>query len=143
LRSKLSLSDEWETPQELYDKLCSTYRIYPEIDVAATWENTKALWYHTKNDDGLEEDWMDDVWCNPPHSKTREFVIKAHEQWIKFNINILMIIPINSICSHYFEVFWHEVEVYPIFGRIRFVRDGKPSEHPSRNSYCVVIWRKR
>ncbi|KKL88810.1 hypothetical protein LCGC14_1921050, partial [marine sediment metagenome] len=30
-RTELSLSDEWETAQELYDHLCKKYKIYPEV----------------------------------------------------------------------------------------------------------------
>lgn len=58
-------------------------------------------------------------------------------------MNIMMIIPTNTMSSGY----WHNyiekfAEYHPIKGRIRFLVDGKPSKHTSRNAYCVVIWRK-
>ena len=43
---------------------------------------TNALNHDWLIDDG-EEFWLMDVWCNPPHSKTKAFVLKAHEQWKK------------------------------------------------------------
>jgi len=56
----------------------------------------------------------------------------------------MMILPANTVSSQY----WHDciegiAEYHPIKGRIRFLRDGKPSEYPSRNAYVVVIWRAR
>ena len=38
-RSELSLSDDWETPSNLYNHLCNTYKIRPELDVACTSKN--------------------------------------------------------------------------------------------------------
>ncbi len=141
-RTVLSLSDEWETPQELYDYLCETYEIYPKEDVAATKENKKCDNYFTEDYSAIDGIWYKDVWCNPPHSKNEAFVRKAYEQWKLHNINIMMILPANTVSSQY----WHDciegiAEYHPIKGRIRFLRDGKPSEYPSRNAYVVVIWR--
>ena len=45
-RTELSLSDEWETPNELYDYLTSVYEFYPYCDVCADRLNTKCPnWY--------------------------------------------------------------------------------------------------
>ncbi|UVF62466.1 DNA adenine methyltransferase [Nitrososphaeria virus YSH_922147] len=147
-RSEASLSDEYETPKELLNYLQVTYDFYYLLDVASTKENFKGIERLT---DGLVEDWIlnsnplyTDVWCNPPHSKNEQFVRKAFEQWQKHNINIMMLLPCNTQSSKY----WHEciegvAEYHPIKGRIRFLVDGKPSKHLSRNAYCVVIWRKK
>ena len=35
------------------------------------------------------------------------------------------------------------IEIHPVFGRPRFLRNGRPSKFPSRNSYFVVVWRKK
>jgi len=141
LRTELSLSDEWETPNELFLYLCKKYDIWPEADVAATQQNFKT---GTLLHDGLTDDWLLDAWCNPPHSKTEQFVKKADEQWEKHNINILMIVPANSICAHYFDDVFdnNHANYYRISGRPQFLRNGKVSKFPSRNSYFVVIWRK-
>jgi len=148
--------DEYETPPELYFDLCMTYQLKPELDVAANKENSKCKYFLT---DGLGKEWMKphdylkridtkfkgvDIWVNPPHSKTKEFVLKANQQWLKHNINILMIIPANSICAKYFDEILESpfVEYFRISGRITFYRNRKPSKFPSRNGYFVVIWRK-
>lgn len=165
-RSKESLSDEYETPIELFQTLCGEYALIPQLDVCADNSNTKSYYYIPKRLDGLNSEWVidpfkcdwrrdlslysgskkrkTDVWCNPPHSKNEQFVRKAFEQWQKHNINIMMLLPCNTQSSKY----WHEciekkAEYHPIKGRIRFLVDGKPSKHLSRNAYCVVIWRKK
>ena len=146
-RSPLSRSDEWETPQDVFEQLCYAYGIKCEMDVACTDENCKTK-YRLPNVSALDIDWVNcyksDVWCNPPHSLTGKFVKKAHEQWQKHNINILMIIPANSICTKYSEKYIKDsAEYHPIYFRPKFLHDGKPSKDPARNSYFVVIWRAR
>jgi len=145
MRTELSLSDEWETPNELYDYLCNTYKIYPELDVACTSEN--CITGRMIPIDSLAADWDTgdkcDVWCNPPHTKTEEFVKKAYEEWIKHNINIMMILPANAMCTNYAEN-WIEpfARYHPINRRLcKFLHKGKKMDS-SRNGYFVVIWRK-
>ena len=139
-RSEASLSDEYETPDYLIAELASQYGIFPKLDVACNGYNQKCK---LSLMDGLEEEWNYDVWCNPPHSLTKEFVLKADEQWNKHNLNIMMIIPANALTAKYFHKVIHNVEYYPIKGRITFLVDGSPSKYPARNGYFVIIWRKR
>ena len=140
--------DEYETPPVLYENICKTYGIYPQLDAAANKENTKCPLFLT---DSLAEEWGQgqlgshlDIWINPPHSKTKEFVLRADQQWKKYNINIIMLIPANSICARYFDHILPNpnVKYYRVGGRITFYRNGKPSKFPSRNGYFVVIWNK-
>ncbi|UVF62320.1 DNA adenine methyltransferase [Nitrososphaeria virus YSH_462411] len=149
-RSKASLSDEYETPDQLYYDLCDKYEVYPNVDICANINNYKVYVFVDKDIDALKIDWYekftgeDTFWCNPPHSLNEKFVRKAFEQWKKHNINIIMLLPCNTQSSKY----WHEciegvAEYHPIKGRIRFLVNGEPSKHLSRNAYCVVIWRKK
>ena len=155
MKSQLSLSDDWETPDELYQHLCRKYKLKPRLDVACQYysdegkHNSKCYEGWFKNHNALTRNWIADegkvdVWCNPPHSKTESFVNKADQQWKKHNINILMIVPANSVCAHYFDDVFdnNHTNYYRISGRPQFLRNGKVSKFPSRNSYFVVIWRK-
>ena len=135
--------DEYETPPELYKDLCKKYDISPELDVCADALNKKCDYYFDMTMDGLYNPWRHDVWCNPPHSITEKFVRRAKFQWKKYNINIMMIIPTNTMSS----IFWHEciediAEYHAIKGRPRFLQNGKKAPHISRNAYVCVIWRK-
>ena len=149
-RSEASLSDDYKTPRDLYLHLCTEYNVEPKLDVCATSRNRQCVRYIGELADALAEDydWTSDSWCNPPHSKTGAFVKKAYEQWRKHNINIIMIIPANSISSNY----WHEfiegnAEYHPIHGRIQFLVPNDvgvyiTSDFMSRNAYMCVIFRQ-
>ena len=146
MKTELSLSDEWETPQELYDYLCKQYKIKPELDVACTSDN--CITGRMLPVDSLIIDWNTgdkcDVWCNPPHSKNEAFVRKAFNEWDKHDINIMMILPANSLCTNYAEAYILPfAESHPINRKYcRFLHKGEAKDH-TRNGYFVVIWRKQ
>jgi len=153
-RSQAMNSDAYETPNELLQKLCNRYKIHPKLDVCATKLNRKCKRYFNKKMNGLKKKWNTDVWCNPPHNMTKYngkwisqvelFVRKAYSEWrrTRCGINILMIIPTNTMSSDY----WHEciekggVFYHPIHHRIKF--KNKHAIHSARNAYICVIWRK-
>ena len=142
--------DSYETPPELYVRMCMNYKINPQLDAAARSHNHLCLDYLT---DALHQEWLAngskvDVWCNPPHSLNEEFVRRADHQHKKHDINIIMIIPTNCQSAK----FWHEiiedeitvkVENHPILGRPKFLKNHRPTKDSSRNAYRVIIWRKR
>jgi phage N-6-adenine-methyltransferase len=142
-RSQKSLSDEYETPVHVIHELSKRHGIFPNLDVCSVDGMNKCAKYFSPNDNGLEQSWQGhDVWCNPPHSMTKEFVLKADSEWKKHNINIMMIIPANSTTTMYFKQVINNVSIFPIFGRITFLVDGKPMSDVARNGYFCVIWRK-
>ena len=48
-------SDEWETPQDLFDDLDEEFHF--DLDPCATDENHKCLAYYTVEEDGLTKSW--------------------------------------------------------------------------------------
>lgn len=50
-----SNSDEWATPQELYNELNAEFNF--NLDACATDDNHKAPAYFTKAEDGLKQEW--------------------------------------------------------------------------------------
>ena len=59
-----SNKDDWETPQDLFDKLNSFYGF--TLDACASPQNAKCKKYYTKEQNSLVQDWNHDrVWCNP------------------------------------------------------------------------------
>jgi len=150
-RSKDSLSDDWETPQELFDYIVGEIGFTPELDVCAEYGNNKCPKFYSKEEDGLAHEWkIWNVFCNPPHSETGKWVKYANEQWRRNNINIVMLIPANTMSSIYFHKYVESdvrttlhCRYFPLLGRIQFHKNGKPSEHKSRNAYIVVTFKKR
>lgn len=61
-----SNSDEWATPQKLFDELDSKYHF--TLDPCSTDENHKCEKYYTKKDNGLHKQWGGNrVYLNPPY----------------------------------------------------------------------------
>lgn len=50
-----SKSNEWETPQDLFDKLNQQYHF--NLDVASTHQNAKCERHFTEAENGLKKDW--------------------------------------------------------------------------------------
>lgn len=50
-----SNTDEWATPQDLFDALDATFHF--TLDPCATPENAKCAKFYTKEQDGLKQDW--------------------------------------------------------------------------------------
>ena len=153
-------SDEWWLPQKEARKLEEQFDLRIELDVACKLENALFGWglYHDKGYDALKNEWIleypdgrhrtTDVWCNPPLSKTKDFVLRALQQWKKHDINILMLIPSGVISRKYFRDIWYEhvagdgrIEVHPI-DRPKFSENGKESKWSARNDYMVLLFKR-
>jgi phage N-6-adenine-methyltransferase len=75
-----SKSDEWSTPQDLYDRLHEEFDF--EVDLAATHENAKCRRYITAEENSLTANWRlygSTGWLNPPYSRglCGKFIAKA------------------------------------------------------------------
>ena len=152
--TKEKSSDEWWLPQHEAYKLQDQFHLDIGLDVACKLKNClfRRGLYHDKGYDALTDDWIfdkpTDVWCNPPLSQTKAFVNRAFEQWLKLNINILMLIPTGVISRKYFRNIWYDyvvphngIEVHPI-DRPKFYENGKKSKWSARNDYMVLLFKK-
>ena len=124
-------SSERETPQLLFDLLDREFNFVG--DMAATSENTKCLWYLTKEDDALSVDWpKGPVFCNPPYSRGLlwRFVAKAREEALK-GCRPVLLIPASTSSRWWFKYVSKEdynlsVEIRFLAPRVPFLIDGKP-----------------
>lgn len=144
--------DSYETPWELFNRLKKNYGMNFVLDAAARLHNTRCIYFLNN---AMFEEWIVkelanyvDVWCNPPHTKTEEFIRRADSQHKKYNINIVMIVPSRLNGTKV----WHQlienetecfVENHPVKGRPHFLKNGKKTKHPPRNAYICIIWRKK
>ena len=63
-----SKNHEWETPQDLFDRLHKIY--FFDTDVCATYENAKLATFYTIEDDALNRSWKGSrCWMNPPYGR--------------------------------------------------------------------------
>ena len=133
-----SKSNEWSTPQYLFDKLDREFSF--TLDPCATDGNAKCDKYFTVDDDGLIQDWSNDiVFMNPPYGREiKHWVQKAYEESLK-GATVVCLIPARTD-----TIYWHDY----IFGKasdIRFLR-GRLKFGDSKNSApfpsAVIIYKK-
>ena len=88
-----SASEEWATPQEVYDKLNEEFRF--TLDPCATEDNAKCATFFTKQQNGLLQNWEGHrVFCNPPYGQIiYQWVKKAFEESQKPNTKVVMLLP--------------------------------------------------
>ena len=129
-----SETDNWETPQEFYDKYNSVYKF--ELDVCASHQNHKAPKYFTKEDDGLSRTWEGTVWMNPPYG--REICLwmkKAYESSLN-GTTVVCLVPSRTDTK-----WWHDYamkgDIEFIKGRLKFGESKNAAPFPS----AVVVFR--
>ena len=144
-----SKSNEWETPQEFFDKLDKEFNFV--LDAAATKDNTKCPHFIGIEEDSLQCDWklrsfngenQGSIFVNPPYSRSvSKFVKKGYEESLK-GVTVVMLVPARTDTK-----WWHEYctkgEVRFIKGRLKFSRKdekGNVINNPAPFPSAVVIF---
>jgi len=143
-------SDEWGTPPELFKAICKMTGVKPKLDVACTYDN--CITGRKLPGDALIYEWNTGdrcaVWCNAPGTLIKKFMDRAVDQWMSHNIDIVMLVPVNTLANKSFQLIWDmfregQVDIHPLFGvRPHFLWEGKVSPYGSRNGYIVVHFKK-
>lgn len=119
-------TDEWQTPQHIFDELNDEF--YFRCDVAADSNNRKCEAFISKEEDALGAfSWMNRNWCNPPYSKTKEFVSKAISEQKKGRLTV-MLIPARTDTVLFHDYIYKKpgIEIRFVRGRIKFIHsDGE------------------
>jgi site-specific DNA-methyltransferase (adenine-specific) len=134
-----SRTEEWATPQNLFDQLDKEFKF--TLDPCASKDNYKCKKYFTIRDDGLNQDWGGVVFMNPPYGRQiKLWVKKAYQESLK-GVVVVCLIPARTD-----TIYWHKY-IFPfakdirfLKGRLKFVKDGKigdPAPFPS----AVVIFK--
>lgn len=131
-----SKSVEYETPQDLFDRLHSEFCF--TCDVASTDDNAKCAVHFTRSDDGLVQPWRGVCWCNPPYGRDMpKWVRKARQEAVHGFATTVMLIPARTNTS-----WWHDECMR---GEVRFIR-GRPrfnnGKHGLPFPLAIVIFRK-
>ncbi|MEN6387223.1 MAG: DNA N-6-adenine-methyltransferase [Phycisphaerales bacterium] len=153
---------DWETPQEFYEKLNQEFNF--DIDVCATAENAKCKNYFSPEQDGLTQvwEWEGTCWMNPPYGnaeypckpnckkmicKKRGYHIAEYvpgiSDWIRkayesslYGATVVCLVPARTDTE-----WWHEYcmkgEIRFVRGRLKFVGAKAAAPFPS----AVVIFR--
>lgn len=131
-----SKSDEWETPQELFDELDKEFDF--KLDPCCTPYNKKCKYFYTKDRDGLSHRWnpFGPVFVNPPYGKAiGKWVKKAYEESQK-GCTVVCLLPARTD-TKWFHDYCVKGEVRFLKGRLKFVNAKSSAPFPS----MVVIFR--
>lgn len=123
-----SRSEEWETPQDLFDQLNDEFKF--TLDPCCLQGNAKCEKFFTKQDDGLSQSWDGErVFMNPPYGKEiKRWMHKAATS------KALVVCLVHARTD---TKWWHETvekkakEIRFIKGRLRFGGSKHNSTFPS------------
>ena len=116
-----SNTDEWETPQYLFDKLNWIFGF--DLDVCANEQNKKCERYFDKEANGLNQPWGGyKVWCNPPYGRQIGLWVKKAAESVDGNTLIVMLLPARTDTRWYHDYIAHNPNAHIVFlkGRIKF-----------------------
>lgn len=116
--------DDWETPQELFDRLDAKHHF--TLDPCSTHGNAKCAKHYTIEEDGLAQSWKGEtVFCNPPYGRNLgEWVRKCAEE--SKHAKIVLLIPARTDTRYFHDYIYRKpwVEVEFLRGRLKFERGG-------------------
>lgn len=118
-----SKSDEWETPQDLFEKLNSEFAF--NLDPCATSKNAKCEEFYTKKYNGLEKRWFGNIFMNPPYGREIGKWIKKAYIESKYGSTVVCLLPARTDTKWFHE--------YCLKGEIRFIK-GRLKFGGSKNS---------
>ena len=130
----VSKTDDWATPQKLYDELNAIYHF--DLDPAASSTNHKCNeWYgldHVEESkrDGLIRPWEGSrVWVNPPYGRVLSlWVRKAYEE--AQDKTVVMLLPSRTDTA-WFHDYALKGQIQFIRGRVKFGNGTSPAPFPS------------
>lgn len=132
-----SNSEEWGTPQELFNRLNEEFNF--TLDICASEENAKCPKYYTKEEDALKQEWGGVIWMNPPYGRRiGNWVKKAKETARQGKATVVCLLPARTDTAWWHDYVMKANEIRLIRGRLRF-GDGKGSApFPS----AIVVFKK-
>ena len=109
-----SKTNEWETPQEFFNKLNEEFSF--TLDPCSN-GNHKCDKFYTIKEDGLKQDWSKEiVFMNPPYGgHTGDWIKKALEESQRGATVVCLIVSSTD------RSYWHEY-IFPFAKQIRFIR---------------------
>ena len=136
-----SKTDQWETPQEFFNKLNNEFNF--DLDPCADDTNHKCEKYYTESENGLQQDWGGGyrVFCNPPYGKEiYNWVKKCHDEVLKGNCTVaVMLIPARTDTRWFHEFIYKQSEIRFVKGRLKFGNSKNSAPFPS----MVVVFDRK
>ena len=131
-----SNSEEWATPQALFDELNREFHF--TLDPCATPQNAKCAHFYTRKENGLVKSWRGEtVFCNPPYGRgVNEWVKKAYDESLN-GATVVMLIAARTDTAYFHDFIYRKHEIRFIRGRLHFNESKNAAPFPS----MIVIMR--
>lgn len=111
--------DLWQTPQDMLDEVIKEFgEVFDPCP--ANYDGSF---------DGLEIEWGEVNFVNPPYSKMKEWIAKCYEEWKKGK-TVILLIPPRTCTSYWHQYIEGNAEVRFIKGRVRFIDGRNPQAKP-------------
>lgn len=129
-------SNEWETPQELFDELNKEFHF--TLDPASTHDNAKCEKHYTQVENGLAQDWSGEtVFCNPPYGRELPLWIEKAARSAGGGTTVVMLIPARTDTRAFHDFILHKAEIRFLKGRLKFSGSKQSAPFPS----MIVIFK--
>lgn len=139
-----SETDEWETPQDLFDELDREFGF--GLDVCALPSSAKCKRYFTPEKDGLSQKWSGVVWMNPPYGDVISQWVEKARQSADAGATVVCLVPAR-VDTHWWWDNCRYGEIRFIRGRLKFGNSQSSAPFPSAvvifGRPASVIWWER
>ena len=100
LKEPVPNRDHWGTPPREFHIICSMWGLVPTMDVCASKENTRCIYFIDEQMDAFKTEWEaynGVCWMNPPYSQPlmTRFIERAIDQSGKHGIAVVFLLPDN------------------------------------------------
>lgn len=138
--------DTFNTPLNLFNQLNNIFNF--TVDTACSKSNAKVRtnFAHDNGFDGLSESWEGHrAFCNPPFSKKKDWIIKAHNEVQNGCHVVVMILPLNCMSTQtFFNTVIGNNYMYEILEkRVQFIDDTTKKKASGNNSGTVIVYFKK
>lgn len=125
-------SDDWATPDWLYKELDEEFHFdFDPCPLNSTFN-------------GLEVPWGGAVFVNPPYSKIKQFLIKAHGELENGNAKLcVFLVFANTDTGWFHDYILGKAEIRFLRGRIKFTGKHSKGHAAMRPSILCIFRRKR
>ncbi len=135
-----SRSEEWETPQDLFDRLNHIFAF--ALDACATPKNAKCRHYFTKADDALSRDWhvYGRIWLNPPYGRAiGSWLSKACSEARKGAV-IVALVPARTDARWWHTYVREKSNVFFLKGRLKYRHASDCKRHSAPFPSALLVF---
>jgi site-specific DNA-methyltransferase (adenine-specific) len=129
-------TDEWPTPQPLFDQLDAEFHF--TVDVCATSENAKCTRYYTKAENGLQQNWSNEIaWMNPPFGHCIKFWMEKAFESSYLGSTVVCLVPARTDTRWWHRFAMHSDEIRVLDRRLQFIGAAQKAPFPA----ALVVFR--